>query len=128
MPRTPWSVLCHTLALSGHSSGLTQFTLNQSNYNSILILLTTIGFPLLSIGCSVLAADMKRELFGCCFVPIYLFDIARSILNICEGNLMENKIVGIFMHKMRICKKYHILWKNKIKTITNNNLTWFNMQ
>ena len=85
-------------------------------------MLTTIGFPLLFLGCLVLNTDMKRELFGYTFVLNELFVIIISIKNR-DGNLIENKIVGIFMYLMRICTKYNLFRKYIMKKITNNILT-----
>ena len=80
--RTSHSGLGCALTLTGYSNGLAQFAWNHLYYNIITIFLTAIGCLPLFLGYSVLAADMKRELFGCCFVVIELFVILRRIINL----------------------------------------------
>ena len=47
---------------------------------------------------------------------------SRKYQNFHEGNFIDNKFVGIFMYKMSICTKYHILCKNIMKIIKMNEL------
>ena len=66
IPRKTCSGLGQTLTMTGYSSQLTQFTQNRSSYNSIMILLTTIGCPLIFLVCSVLGRSYKQLRFDCC--------------------------------------------------------------
>ena len=58
---------------------------------------------------------------------IQLFVIVRRI-KICDGNLIEDKMVEQLEYIMGIFTKYCLILKNIMETITTNNLPWFNMK
>ena len=120
---TPHSGLGKILILTEYSSGLIQFTLNRSIYNSIPIFLTTINWPPLSISIFGACWWYENRITWFKFCADWCICESRKYF-FCEVNSIENKIIWRFVYKRSLCNKYHIFSKNKIKTITNNNLPW----
>ena len=76
---TPHSGLGKILILTEYSSGLIQFTLNQSIYNSIPIFLTTINWPPLSISIFGACWWYENRITWMKFCAYWWFVIVKSI-------------------------------------------------